>query len=174
MKPECSDATQRSQLRLPALGQTCGFSLCAAIVGVAVASARAEDVQARRGDSPRAQSAPTPTAGVSLVIVDPPELRAGVASSIEVVVRVPETEERPLLLTPMVEGEALHVVRGRMLRADARRDPDGTLHFAIPVLGRRAGTAVLRVALLAYRCAPRAGCEAVRVSRSRTLQVAGP
>jgi hypothetical protein len=164
--------TQRSQLRSPALARACGLSLCAAIIGVTAASGRAEDAEARRGDSPRADTAKV--ADVSLIIVDPPGLRAGVASSIEVVVRAPEAVGRPLLLTPAVEGEALHVVRGRLLRADARQDPDGTLHFAIPVLGRSAGTAVLRVALLAYRCAPHGGCQAVRVSRSRTVQVAAP
>jgi len=76
------------------------------------------------------------------------------------------------LLTPSVEGEALRVVRGRLLRADARRDADGALHFAIPVLARSAGTAVLHVQLLAYRCRPGGGGEAVRLSQTRTLQVA--
>jgi hypothetical protein len=163
MKPERSNATQCSRRRLAAPWA------CAWVVGLAAATAGAEDAHTRSGDSPQARAA-----GATLAIADPPPLRAGAAATIEVVVRAPDTAERPLLLTPSVEGEALHVVRGRLLRADARRDPDGALRFAIPVLGRSAGTAVLRVSLLAYRCAPQKGCEALRVSSSRTLQVVGP
>jgi hypothetical protein len=108
-------------------------------------------------------------ASPSLRIDAPTLLVVGAAATIDVLVRLPPGPEQPLLLTPSAEGEAVRVVRGRLLRSDAERTPRGDLRFRVPIVARRAGTAVLRVELLTYRCAP--GCTAVQVSASRVLQV---
>lgn len=111
--------------------------------------------------------------GPSLRIDAPNALVVGAAAAIDVLVRTEEGPEQPLLLTPTVEGEAVRVVRGRLLRTDAKPTSDGELRFAVPIVARRAGTSVLRIELLTYRCAS-GGCTAVRVSASQVLQVAGP
>jgi hypothetical protein len=111
--------------------------------------------------------------GPSLRIEASKALVVGTAAAIDVLVRTEEGQEQPLLLTPTAEGEAVRVVRGRLLRADATRTSEGELRFAVPIVARRAGTSVLRVELLTYHC-NKAGCTAVRVSASQVLQVGGP
>ena len=64
----------------------------------------------------------------------------------------PDGDEQPLLLTPASEGDAVRVVRGRLMRADAQPTPNGELRFEVPVVVRSAGTAVLRVDVLTYHC----------------------
>ena len=108
---------------------------------------------------------------LALRIAIPNGLTAGAAAMVDVFVRLPRGPEQPLLLTPVSEGEAVRVVRGRLLRADARRTTQGELHFQVPIEARAAGTAVLRISLLTYVCALR--CRAVRAVETRTLQVAG-
>ena len=116
-----------------------------------------------------AQSGAAGEARVQLRIAPPATLTAGKPALIEVFVRLPAGPEQPVLLTPRSEGEAIRVTRGRLLRADALRTAGGELRFQVPVTVRGAGTAVLRVELLTYRCARK--CEAVRASASRMLQV---
>jgi hypothetical protein len=100
------------------------------------------------------------------------ELAVGVAASIAVFAKLPEGTEHALLLTPRIEGEAVRVVRGRLSRADAQTASSGELRFDVPVIARRAGTAVLHVELLSYRC-DSAGCAAQHASASSTLHVGG-
>jgi hypothetical protein len=114
----------------------------------------------------------TEAAAPALVIVAKQGLRVGVTTTVEVIVRPTRGGEQPLLLTPTTEGDAVRVVRGRLSRTDATRGPDGALHFAVPIVARAPGTAVLRVELLTYRCAER--CVALHLSATRILQVAGP
>ena len=129
---------------------------------------------ALHGPHARAEGPPRRSAaGPSLRIEAPKALVVGTAAAIDVLVRTAEGPEQPLLLTPTAEGEAVRVVRGRLLRADAARTPEGELRFAVPIVARRAGTSVLRVELLTYQCT-NAGCTAVRVSASQILQVGGP
>ncbi len=104
-----------------------------------------------------------------LRIAPPATLTAGTPALVEVFVHLPKGPEQPVLLTPRSEGEAVRVTRGRLLRADAQRTEDGWLRFQVPVAVTGAGTAVLHVELLTYRCARK--CEAVRASASQVLQV---
>ncbi len=108
-------------------------------------------------------------AAPALRIELPEGLTVGTTASVGVFVRLPEGPEQPLLLTPSAEGDAVRVARGRLLRADARRTDQGELHFQVPIEARNAGTAVLRFALLTYRCAAR--CDAVRATQSVTVHV---
>jgi hypothetical protein len=105
----------------------------------------------------------------ALRIVVPDGLTPGSPALIDVFVRLPPGPEQPVLITPSSEGEAVRVTRGRLLRADAMRAEHNELRFQVPVAVLGAGTAVLHVALLTYRCAQR--CEAVRLQESRTVQV---
>jgi hypothetical protein len=98
-------------------------------------------------------------------------LRAGTAAHAEVFVRVPDATQ-PLLLTPASEGDAVHVVRGRMLRDDAQRTDRGELRFEVPLIVTGAGSAVLRIDVLTYRCAER--CAALRGSATRVLRAELP
>ena len=89
---------------------------------------------------------------------------------LEVAVQLGDAPPQPLLLDVSSEGEALQVVRGRFLRADARAGDDGTLHFSVPIVVRAQGNAIVRAQLLTYRC--RESCRALRASAQRTLTVA--
>jgi hypothetical protein len=90
-------------------------------------------------------------------------------ASVPVLVSVPAGDATPLLLTPSVEGSAVEVVRGRLLRSDAKPLADGRLRFEVPVVARSEGTAILRVDVSSYVCDPR--CRASAASASRVLHV---
>jgi hypothetical protein len=77
--------------------------------------------------------------------------------------------DAPLLLTPSVEGSAVEVVRGRLLRSDAKLVDPTHLRFEVPVVARSEGTAIFRVEVATYVCEPR--CRAVTASGSRVLHV---
>jgi len=136
-----------------------------ACVALLTAHARAQPNGARVA-SPRAAPA---RAHAAVRIELPVGLLAGTTASVGVYVRLPQGPEQPLLLTPSCEGDAVRVARGRLLRADARRTDQGELYFQVPIEARSAGTAVLRIALLTYRCEAR--CEALQVTESVTVQV---
>ncbi|HEX6245461.1 MAG TPA: hypothetical protein VFZ61_31275, partial [Polyangiales bacterium] len=59
------------------------------------------------------------------------------------------------------EGQALEVVKGRLLRSDARDPNEQPLHFELPVLARAAGVARIGVHLLAYVCDREEQCRAI-------------
>jgi hypothetical protein len=92
-------------------------------------------------------------------------------TSIPVVVELapPSAAGHPLLLTPHIEGNAIELVRGRLLRADAKPDDATHLRFELPVVARSEGTAILRVDLITYSCDP--VCRRVSASESRVLHV---
>lgn len=94
-----------------------------------------------------------------LVLEVPRELRVGEHAHVELTVVLPPEAAEPLLLTPYREGKSLEVVKGRLLRSDARDPAARPLRFALPVLAIAPGTALIGVRLLAYVCAPR--CRAV-------------
>jgi hypothetical protein len=123
---------------------------------------------AQQGGTRRPRVLPA-RAQATLRIELPEPLTAGTTGSIGVFVRLPDGPEQPLLLTPSAEGDAVRIARGRLLRADARRTDQGELYFQVPIEARSAGSAVLRIALLTYRCAAR--CEAVQVTESVAMQV---
>jgi hypothetical protein len=64
-------------------------------------------------------------------------------------------EGAPLLVTVRALGEAVEVLRGRLLGKDATRQPGGQLRFEVPLRARAAGSAELRVMLDGYVCDPR-------------------
>jgi hypothetical protein len=72
-------------------------------------------------------------------------------------------------LTPYREGRSLEVVKGRLLRSDARDPTAKPLRFALPVLASAPGTALIGVRLLAYVCAPR--CRAVEAETRANVVV---
>lgn len=91
-------------------------------------------------------------------------------TTIAVYVTLPaESADLPLALSLHIDGEAIELVRGRLLRADAKSDGQGNLEFSVPVVARSPGAAILRVELMTYACDPR--CRRVDVSRSRALRV---
>lgn len=98
-------------------------------------------------------------------------LRAGTHTAIEVVVHLPPGNDSPLLITPSIEGEAVQVVRGRLMRPDGKpvEGDKSSLRFEIPVLARSEGTAILRVDVMTYVC--ERVCERVQIRGSEVLRV---
>lgn len=90
-----------------------------------------------------------------LALTVPPDLHAGEHAIATLDVTLPANAAAPLLITPFREGEAIEVVRGRLLRADGRAQANGVLRFELPLLTHVPGSAVLGVRLLAYVCAQR-------------------
>jgi hypothetical protein len=114
-----------------------------------------------------------------LVRADEPRLRIEIQGDdtlprmahlqVPVLVELDVAMAAPLLLTPSVEGFAVEVVRGRLLRSDAKPVDASHLRFDIPVVARSEGTAIFRVELSTYVCEPR--CRLVTASGSRVLRV---
>jgi hypothetical protein len=91
----------------------------------------------------------------ALQVTEAKELRVGERAFLEVTLELPADAASPLLVTQTVEGEAVEVVRGRLMRKDAR-DPEATpLRFDIPLLARAPGTSIVRVHALIYPCSAR-------------------
>src|SRR5690606_21581860 len=94
-----------------------------------------------------------------LRLTAPAEIRALRRGSLRVALMLPPGLSKSVLLTPSVEGEALEVVRGRLMGGDAL-DPDARpLVFELPLLARTPGRSVVRVHAVTYRCDTR--CVAV-------------
>jgi hypothetical protein len=109
---------------------------------------------------------------LTLELSAPSELRVGERALLAVTLELPAGAASPLLLTQTAEGEALEVVRGRLMRADAR-DPEATpLRFDLPVVARAPGTSIVRVHALAYVCAP--ACRAVEAEARVSVAVLVP
>jgi hypothetical protein len=85
----------------------------------------------------------------------PHELHVGEHAHVELTLELPPEAAEPLLVTPYREGKALEVVKGRLLRSDARDPGAHPLRFALPVLATAPGTALIGVRVLAYLCASR-------------------
>lgn len=119
--------------------------------------------------SPLAAEAAADSGGLSLNIAGDDTLARAAHASIPVIVTLPEGGEHPLLLTPSVEGSALELVRGRLIRADAKRVDAQHLRFELPVVAKSEGTAILRVEVLTYVCSP--ACRRVSASGSRVLRI---
>ena len=107
--------------------------------------------------------------GLSLNIAGDETLARAAHTSIPVIVTLPDGGEHPLLLTPSIEGSALELVRGRLMRADAKRVDAQHLRFELPVVAKSEGTAILRVEVMTYVCSP--GCRRVSASGSRVLRI---
>lgn len=128
---------------------TCGLAL----VALPAASAAESDAPPR----------------LELTIVDPGVLHVGERRGIELSVRIEPDSGEPLLITPISEGAAVEVVRGRLFRSDATDPEASELRLHVPVAVRDEGTSVLRVEALGYTCTPR--CRALRTSASAVLSV---
>jgi hypothetical protein len=111
-----------------------------------------------------------PATELRVEIAGPETLGRGSHISIPIFVTVPRaSQDMPLALTPHIEGEAVELVRGRLLRADGKLDENGRLRFELPVVGHSDGTAILRVEVMTYACEPR--CVRVDASQTRALRV---
>jgi hypothetical protein len=106
---------------------------------------------------------------IELKLEPPRELHVGEHARVLLEVQLPEGAAEPLLLTPFHEGAALEVVKGRLLRSDARDRAANPLRFELPVLARAPGASVLGVRLLAYVCRER--CRAVEAEVRANLVV---
>jgi hypothetical protein len=113
----------------------------------------------------QAPSAPAP----DLLLTAPEEIRAGQRAALRVTLTLPPGYARNVLLTPSVEGEALDVVRGRLMGGDALDPEARPLVFELPLLARTPGRSVVRVHALTYRCDAR--CVAVAVEARASLLV---
>jgi hypothetical protein len=106
-----------------------------------------------------------------VVTIEAGEALAEGPARLEVVVKLGAGRTEPLLLSVTSEGEALQVVRGRFVRADAHSQEAGTLRFSVPIVVRAQGSAIVRVELSTYRC--ERSCREQRASARRTIAV-GP
>lgn len=104
-----------------------------------------------------------------LSLVLPSELHPNEHALVTLEVELPAHAGQPLLLTPFREGESIEIVRGRLLRSDARDSTANPLRFELPILAHAPGAAVVGVKLLAYLCTPR--CRAVEVETRRNVVV---
>jgi hypothetical protein len=105
----------------------------------------------------------------SLKLQLPTDLHVGEHARFVIEVHMPPGAGQPLLLTPFREGQALEVVKGRLLRSDARDAQANPLLFELPVLARAPGSALIGVRLLAYQCEP--GCRSVEVEARASVMV---
>ncbi len=80
----------------------------------------------------------------------PASLRAGDRTTVEL--RVWAEAERPVMVTPRAEGDAVEVVRGRLLRPDAVDPEASPLVFRIPIAAREPGPARVRVEVHSFTC----------------------
>lgn len=98
------------------------------------------------------------SARLELAITPPAQLRQGDHGSIVLTLRLPASADRMVLLTPATSGGALEVVRGRLLRADARDPAASPLVFDLPVVAHGPGASVLEIHARGFVCSER-GCE---------------
>lgn len=113
-----------------------------------------------------AQAAELPVLSLEL----PVDLRVGQHARVLLSVQLPPAAARPLLVTPFHEGAALEIVKGRLLRADARDPAENPLRFELPILALAPGAAVIGARLLAYVC-DKTSCRAVEVETRANVVV---
>jgi len=108
-------------------------------------------------------------AAPALGVAELRELHVGDRAALSVTLSLPASAAAPLLLTQSVEGEALEVVRGRLMRGDARDPTAQPLVFDVPVSARAPGTSIVRVHALVYLCASQ--CRAVELEQRLSVVV---
>lgn len=108
-------------------------------------------------------------ARLQVEIEGPDSLERAAHFNVPVRVTLPLGGAAPLMLTPSVEGSALEVVRGRLIRSDAKPVDATQLRFELPVVARSEGTAILQIEVNTYVCEPR--CRAVSARASRVFRV---
>lgn len=133
---------------------------CLSLLGVAPATAERE-------------ARPTPRIEVLLA---PPHEAMHIGQPFEVVatIRLAQGARGPFLLTPVSDGPAVEILRGRLSALDAdevaSRDGATEARLRIPMLAHAAGDAVLRARLDAYGC-ERGRCHAIRAEATHALSV---
>ena len=80
----------------------------------------------------------------------PESLHAGDRTFVEL--RVWADAQMPVMVTPRAEGDAVEVVRGRLLRPDAVDPEASPLVFRIPIAAREPGPARVRVDVQSFTC----------------------
>jgi hypothetical protein len=118
---------------------------------------------------PAGHSLAQPEAQPRLTLSLPAELHAGEHMLLTLEVWLPEHAGEPLLVTPFREGQSIEIVKGRLLRSDARNPRQNPLRFELPMVARSAGAAVVGVKLLAYLCRER--CRALEIEARRNVVV---
>ena len=114
--------------------------------------------------------APEPPA-IEVVLEPPARLAVGARAEVIARVRLREHAGRPMMLTPVTEGTAIEVVRGRLTRADADApEASDDLRFRIPIVARMVGTAVLRVRIDGFTCRA-SRCSALQIEESLAIEV---
>jgi hypothetical protein len=115
-----------------------------------------------------AQNAPLTALQIALQPLQ--QLVRNAHAPIAVLVQLPNaSKELPLLLTPRIEGDAVELVRGRLMRSDAKQADATHLRFEIPVVARSEGTAILRVSVSTYLCDE--SCRRIEATTSAVLEV---
>jgi len=143
--------------------RTGAWSICASLTLAAALGSRAYPRAAT------AHAADARSAAPQLTLEVPRELRVGEHAHVELTLELPPEAAESLLLTAYREGKSLEVVKGRLLRSDARDPAARPLRFALPVLATAPGTALVGVRLLAYVCAP--ACRAVEAETRYAMSV---
>ena len=105
----------------------------------------------------------------TLELRPPPSLALGDRAELTVVVHVPPNTREPLLLTPTSVGDAVMVVRGRLLRSDAVDPEADPLTFRVPLVAAAPGTAVIRAKVQSFECQER--CRSVELEREVVVRV---
>jgi hypothetical protein len=106
----------------------------------------------------------------SLSLMVPEALHVDDHVTLTLTLALPAGARGPLLVTPRSQGGALEVVRGRLLRSDARDASANPLVFELPVLARSAGQAVVSVRALVVRCAD-GRCEPLTLETRKSVLV---
>lgn len=131
-------------------------------------------VTSSAASGPAASAQDTTPEGLTLALTPPArEIRVDDRFEVELRLGLPEGEgdsPLPLLVTPSAEGNAVEVVRGRLLRADAEDPAAHPLVLRIPLVARRAGTAVVRVRVRTFVC-EEGRCEPVLAESSIAISV---
>jgi hypothetical protein len=111
-----------------------------------------------------------PDEAARLRVSVPESLRVGDHVALVITLDLPAGELGPLLVTPRSQGEALEVVRGRLLLSDARDANARPLVFHVPAIARAPGQALVNVRALVYRCADGA-CEPLTLDTQTSVLV---
>jgi hypothetical protein len=142
------------------------------MVALALA-ATARTLHAQPQPHPARAAEGAPAQGSAALRLGPaPPLLPGTTARIEVFVKTVPGSELPLMLTPRIEGGAVELARGRMLRADGQATPEGELRFELPLQVRKPGTAILRVEVVTHVCELR--CTPLTLRAHTILQVPPP
>ncbi len=113
-------------------------------------------------------ASPAEPGGLSLAVPDALHVADHVALTL--MLTLPRDATGPLLVTPRSQGGAIEVVRGRLLRSDAKDPGANPLVFELPVLARSAGQAMVSVRAQLVRCV-NGRCEPLTLETRKSVLV---